>query len=112
MKINLVFNFFLILVCPNCNKEFDPSDVIVVHAEGDDLELMKSRLESKALEQEARKREKEREKSRKKKLASEGSLGGSVMTADTLCKDGSIAEENEGPSMRKKIKTTEESGKI
>jgi hypothetical protein len=32
--------------CPNCNKSFSSEEVIIVHAEGEDLELMTSRNEA------------------------------------------------------------------
>ena len=62
-----------VVVCPNCNKEFDPSDIVIVHAEGDDLELMRSRLDAKALElEETRRRKRELKAVSKRKLLQNG----------------------------------------
>ena len=52
-------------MCPNCNTAFKSEDVVIVHAENDDLKLMQSRLEARLLEDAQKKLEKNRKRSSK-----------------------------------------------
>ncbi|XP_063726415.1 replication termination factor 2-like [Symsagittifera roscoffensis] len=66
-----------ISMCPNCDASFTSEDVVIVHAEGEDLQLMQSRLEDK-LAQEASKKEKKRAASKMDPFSKESSDGQSV----------------------------------
>ena len=80
-------------VCPNCDASFTSEDVVIVHAEGEDLQLMQSRLEAK-LAQEALKKEKKRAASKmdpfSKESTDDKSVGVDKKRSKTSVKNGPL----------------------
>merc|ERR1712062_932770 len=80
--------------CPNCDVAFKSEDVILVHAEGEDLKLMQSRLEAK-LAHEALKKENKKRNSSKMSETSNGNK-----TVDSTTHESTL------PIVQKKIKSS------